>query len=145
MTSTTYFPDVNLWIALASDQHVHNAAARIWLDGINDDRIAFCRITELGLLRLLANAHVMGDDVLSPAAAWRVYDVFRADPRITFVGEQAGFDAYWQERASHVAGGGNRWTDAYLAAFAAHWDFTLVTFDRSIMAHRDCAVVTLSL
>ncbi|HEY0794822.1 MAG TPA: TA system VapC family ribonuclease toxin [Acidisarcina sp.] len=143
MTSTTYFPDVNVWIALASDRHVHNAAARIWLDEIKTDRIVFCRITELGLVRLLANSHVMGDEVLSAAAAWQVYDIFRADPRITFAGEQAGFDAFWGTRARRVSGGPNAWTDAYLAAFALHHEFTLVTLDRAFKAHYQCAVIIL--
>jgi hypothetical protein len=63
-------PDVNLWIGLTSNRHVHHAQAKAWLEGLGDERIAFCRITELGLLRLLTNQHVMGEDVLAPPAAW---------------------------------------------------------------------------
>ena len=74
-------PDVNLWIALTSNRHVHHALATPWLETLADTRIAFCRITELGLLRLLTNQHVMGQDVLTPRQAWRVYDQWRPDPR----------------------------------------------------------------
>lgn len=67
-----YLPDVNFWIALGSDQHVHHAAAKNWFVNILDERLAFCRITELGFLRLLTNRHVMGEDALQPALAWQV-------------------------------------------------------------------------
>jgi hypothetical protein len=40
---------------------------------VDQDKLAFCRVSELGFLRLLTNAHVLGKDVLSPAQAWRVY------------------------------------------------------------------------
>jgi hypothetical protein len=62
-TSMIYLPDVNVWIALASDQHIHTASATAWLQSVRNEQVAFCRITELGLLRLLTNVHVMGDEV----------------------------------------------------------------------------------
>jgi predicted nucleic acid-binding protein len=55
-------PDVNLWIALTSNRHLNHTRAKAWLEGMEGVRIAFCRITELGLLRLLTNQHVMGED-----------------------------------------------------------------------------------
>jgi predicted nucleic acid-binding protein len=60
----TFLPDVNIWITLASDRHVHRSSAKQWLDGVTNDRIAFCPIAELGLGRLLTNRHVMQNDVL---------------------------------------------------------------------------------
>ena len=65
-----YLPDVNIWIALTSNRHVHHQLATEWLHGVGHDTVAFCRVSELGFLRLLTNAHVMGKDVLSPAQAW---------------------------------------------------------------------------
>ncbi|HEY0758459.1 MAG TPA: hypothetical protein VGD59_04290 [Acidisarcina sp.] len=65
----TYLPDVNVWIALASNRHVHHQAAKAWFETLADERSVFCRITELGFLRLLTNIHVMGEDVLTPERA----------------------------------------------------------------------------
>jgi hypothetical protein len=69
-----FLPDVNIWIALTSNRHVHHSLATQWLQGIENNQIAFCRISELSFLCLLTNAHVMGKDVLSPVEAWLVYD-----------------------------------------------------------------------
>jgi hypothetical protein len=55
-----YMPDVNVWVALTSNRHVHHALANKWVQTTENDQIAFCRITELGFLRLLTNSHVMG-------------------------------------------------------------------------------------
>ena len=41
----TYLPDVNVWIALATDKHVHHSTARSWFATLQDEKLAFCRIT----------------------------------------------------------------------------------------------------
>jgi toxin-antitoxin system PIN domain toxin len=125
-------PDVNLWIGLTSNRHVHHALATSWLESLADARIAFCRITELGLLRLLTNRHVMGEDVLAPSQAWFVYDAWRMDPRVDFLAEPPGLSESWRELGEKIAGGPNAWTDAYLAAFAAISCATLITLDRRL-------------
>jgi uncharacterized protein len=58
----SFWPDVNIWIALTSNRHVHHAPANEWPQGIDSGQIVFCRISELGFLRLLINPHVMGKD-----------------------------------------------------------------------------------
>jgi len=125
-------PDVNLWIALTSNRHLHHALATPWLESLADTRIALCRITELGLLRLLTNRQVMGQDVLTPGQAWNVYAQWRMDPRVDFLLEPAGFGERWRELGDKVVGGPNAWTDAYLAAFAVVTDATIVTLDRKL-------------
>ena len=60
-----YLPDVNIWIALTSNRHVHHEIATEWLQGVDHDSVAFCRVSELGFLLLLTNSHVMGKEVLS--------------------------------------------------------------------------------
>jgi uncharacterized protein len=139
-----YLPDVNVWIALTSDRHVHHVIARNWLQSFAGEQIAFCRITELSLLRLLTNSHVMGEDVLDPIRAWQVYDDLRADPRAIFLPEQIGFSERWRQAAAQISGGPNSWTDSYLATFASHTESTVVTFDRRFKAVSDCGVLTLS-
>ena len=53
----TYLPDVNVWIALAADKHIHHSVARSWFTKVQDEKLAFCRITQLAFLRLLTNKH----------------------------------------------------------------------------------------
>jgi predicted nucleic acid-binding protein len=88
---------------------------------------------------------VMGEDVLKPNGAWRAYDTLRADPRVIFVPEQAGFSDHWRSQANRISGGPNGWTDAYLAAFSSHGDLTLVTFDRGFSTSGSSGVLTLSI
>ena len=144
LTSMTYLPDVNVWIALTYDRHVHHASASRWLTGILDEEIFFCRVTELGFLRLLTNRHVMQDDVLNPAQAWQTYDQFRADSRIFFQPEPSGFSEKWRRAEGEIANGPNAWTDAYLAIFAKQMNATVVTFDRGFKAIGGCAITLIS-
>ena len=72
----------------------------------------------------------MGSDVLSPSRAWQVYDAWRMDDRIMFLSEQTGFAEQWRQAGSRITGGANAWTDAYLAAFAAHTGAVIATLDR---------------
>jgi toxin-antitoxin system PIN domain toxin len=111
-------PDVNVWIALTSDRHIHHSIATRWLDNSEDLQLVFCRITEMGFLRLLTNPHVMVEDVLDAQAAWSVYEAWRSDQRVAFMPEPPGFSARWREASSRITTGPNTWTDAYLAAFA---------------------------
>ena len=39
-------PDVNVWLALASEEHSHWAAAMDWWEG-QDESIVFCRFTQM--------------------------------------------------------------------------------------------------
>lgn len=129
-----FLPDVNIWIALTSNRHVHHSLANAWIKSINADQIAFCRISELGFLRLLTNAHVMGKDVLSPAKAWLVYDEWRDDDRVIFLPEHHEFSKKWRRLGGQISGGPNAWTDAYLAAFALDSNATVVTLDRKFLS-----------
>jgi uncharacterized protein len=126
-----YLPDVNVWIALTSDRHVHHPIATGWLRGIEQDYVAFCRVSELGFLRLLTNSSVMGSDVLSPAQAWGIYDEWRTDGRVIFLSERTNFSEQWRQVGNQISGGPNAWTDAYLAAFAANSNATVITLDRT--------------
>jgi hypothetical protein len=139
-----YLPDVNVWIALASDQHIHHSVANQWIQNLEADKLAFCRVTELGFLRLLTNVHVMGQSVLKAAQAWDIYDTLLADPRIIFLTEQPGFGTHWRRIGSSISGGPNAWTDAYLAALASFERITIATFDRRFRPLGDCSVLALS-
>jgi uncharacterized protein len=87
-TKSFLFPDVNVWIALTFRGHIHHAAARIWLDSVSEDaEFCFCRLTQLGFLRLLTTSAIMGNKVLSQAGAWDVYDEWLENGRASYVEE----------------------------------------------------------
>ena len=136
----TYLPDVNVWVALAVAEHVHQNAARQWLDSVIDDDIAFCRVTQMGLLRLLTNPSAFGKDVLTASTAWKVFDLFAQDGRVVFAPEPAGLSSEWRAASENRAAGANFWTDAYLAAFAMTAEVAIVTFDRGFRDHRGVQV-----
>ena len=53
------FPDINVWFALAVADHPHHSAAIGWWNAATA-AAGFCRLTQIGLLRLLTTAAVMG-------------------------------------------------------------------------------------
>jgi uncharacterized protein len=92
--------------------------------------VAVCRQTQLGLLRLLTNTTIMGNDVLDIRQSWDIYDALMSDERFEFYEEPVGLE---QRFRSYTAGAGvapKLWQDAYLAAFARSAKLHLVTFDR---------------
>lgn len=137
-----YLPDVNVWIALAVGEHTHCAAARAWLDTV-DERVVFCRITQMGLLRLLTNPSVMRADTLSLSRAWRMFDAFMTDSRISRVEEPEGLERHWRASAIQQVDGSSWWTDTYLAAFAASAGFILVTFDKQLASRKNVRTLLL--
>jgi uncharacterized protein len=130
----TFLPDVNVWLALASQRHTHSALCGEWLDTVAPDGAVFCRVTQMGLLRLLTNATVMGDDVVTSRDAWRAYRHILADERIGFAPEPFALEDYWRKLTSLDRPTPKLWTDAYLTAFARTGGLRLVTLDRAIGA-----------
>jgi uncharacterized protein len=132
MTSLS-FPDANVWLALVSHEHVHSVAARHWWNS-NDGGVAFCRISQLGLLRLLTTAAVMGNKPLSLDRSWRVYDELFADDRVVFVHEPPEMDAVFRARAVGRDASPKIWADAWMLAMASAAGGVLVTFDKALGA-----------
>jgi toxin-antitoxin system PIN domain toxin len=138
----TYFPDVNVWIAMYSPGHVHHPAAVAWFDSSKDGRVAFCRITQMGFLRLLTNRHVMGANVLTPPRAWQAFYDLLLNTRIHFAEEPSDLSE-WYAIMHRPGAGMNTWTDAYLTAFAMGSAFTLVSFDSGFKRHRRLSSILL--
>ena len=131
-TSTFLFPDVNVWLALSHSIHPHHRAAKAWERTLyNDAVLAFCRFTQLGLLRLLTNASAMGMDVLTQASAWAVYDSLLAAGPVEFFDEPEGIDSLFRLQTTRNEVSTKQWADAYLEAFSITANITLVTFDRA--------------
>lgn len=57
-------PDVNVLVAITNPSHQHHRRAHQWLTGVG--RFATTPITEIGLLRLLLNSSVTGQQVTGP-------------------------------------------------------------------------------
>lgn len=125
--------DVNVWLAASWARHAKHPVAKPWLDAAADE-LAFCRVTEMALLRLVSNPVVVGRDARTRREAWELVERLRADPRVRFLVEPDTFTGLWvafskRDDTSHLL-----WTDDYLAAFAQAADIELVTLDRGIPA-----------
>lgn len=133
-TSTTFLPDVNVWLALASQRHLHSSICAAWLGSLESGEVLLCRITQMGLLRLLTNHSVMGKEVLNSRKAWRVYQTMLSDERIQFAPEPFALEQHWRKLTAQDQPATKLWTDAYLAAFAETGNMRLVTLDRAVLA-----------
>jgi uncharacterized protein len=125
--------DIGVWLAAVWGRHVHHPVAADWF-GREADDIVFCRITQMGLLRLLSNPAIMGDDAINRSQAWRTYDHLWADERVLWADEPAELDAVWRTISARDDRNHKLWTDDYLAAFAQASDAMLVTLDRKMPA-----------
>ena len=138
---TLFFPDLNVWLALSDPAHVHSPGAWNWINHESRDlstgaRLIFSRYTNVGLLRLLTNAAVMGPQIMTLRQAWRVYDTWRADPRVDFYPEPSGMDiAFRAATRPFEDQPSSKWVgDCYLIAYAKECRATLATFDKALLA-----------
>ncbi|MGH9455694.1 MAG: TA system VapC family ribonuclease toxin [Terriglobia bacterium] len=129
-----YFPDINVWLALAYQGHQHHATAAIWFERVEADQAVFCRATQLGFLRLLTHPAVMRDEVKTQQEAWEAYDRLSSDARVAFYPETQPerLEAVLRELTVTSRFAHQQWPDAYLAAFARVADLTLVTLDKAL-------------
>jgi uncharacterized protein len=97
-------------------------------------RLIFSRYTHIGLLRLLTNQAVMGEQTLTLRKAWGAYDRWRAGPRADFYPEPRDLDTGFREATAPFAGkAASKWIgDCYLLAYAKHSRAALVTFDKAL-------------
>ncbi len=122
-------PDLNVWLALACEDHQHHRRARHYWENEGAPHLAFCRITMLGLLRLATNPRVMQERPFTPVEAWKIYRDFIALPEVTFLGEALDIEVQLSAFSETSDFPVNHWTDAYLAAFAQGAGCRLVSFD----------------
>jgi|SRR5579863_904683 len=115
------FPDVNVWVALTYEAHVHHREAREWFDALDREaRLCFCRFTQISLLRLLSTEAVMGrDDVMTQAEAWSAHDRWMEDDRTRFLPEPLGIEPSFRSLSQRRRPAPKDWADSYLAAFAS--------------------------
>jgi uncharacterized protein len=140
-STTSLFPDINVWVALTYDGHTHHSSAAKWFGTLPpESSFAFCRFTQLGLLRLLTTEAVMSDDVMTQPQAWAAYDRWLGDPRFAFVDEPATLETRFRVLTRLRQPATKDWADSYLAAFATAGQLTLVTFDRGLSSKAKSAI-----
>src|SRR5687767_1420006 len=89
-------PDVNVWLALTFDSHVHHPAAKAWFDGLSSDICCFCRLTQQGFLRLVTNPKAFGARAVTLDEAWRQFDLYLSDPRVEFADGPVMIENHWR-------------------------------------------------
>lgn len=133
-------PDINVWLALAVQEHPHHLAAKRYWDGVQANDMAgrniwFCRVTMLGLVRLLCQPKVVGSGALNLVQALAVYQQFRAVPGVNLLADAAGCDEALSKLVTGNASAlpARLWTDAYLASAAQSSGARLVSFDQDFL------------
>jgi predicted nucleic acid-binding protein len=101
----SYFPDVNVWLALTYRGHQHHA-----------------------------HPQVMGDEARTQAEAWKAYDQLTSDARVVFHTELDldALESEFRNLTATARSAPQQWPDAYLAAFAHAEKLVLVTFDQAL-------------
>ena len=72
----------------------------------------------------------MGDEVLSQAAAWNLYDDWLQEGGAAYLEEPASVEQAFRSFTQSRNAAPKDWADSYIAAFASVLDLQLVTFDR---------------
>ena len=140
-----YLADVNVWLALAFQSHVHHSPAKAWFESLAAGQIVhFCRMAQQGFLRLATNPKAFGDEAVTHVRAWEMYDAFLNDPRVLFAEEPQGLDSAWRGYTRGATFSPKVWNDAYLAAFAQVAGLTLVSFDRGFTQYTGLTATILS-
>ncbi len=135
--------DVNVWLALAIEEHPHHrAAAKYWSSHGNTQKL-FCRLSAMGFVRLLTQPKLMAEGALDLADAWRLYAGYVALPTVALLPEPVGVDTELAELVAKKLPA-RLLTDAYLAAFTLSAQLRLVTFDKDFDRFARIAVCRLS-
>ena len=124
----TDLPDINVWLALVDENHMHHSTATRYWNAKWDQQTAFCRVTMLGLLRLSTQPKVLSH-TLTHEKAWSIYRQYLANPAVYFLAEPTTTEAQFAALSLAAPLPHRLWTDAYLAAFAIATGCRLVSFD----------------
>ncbi len=130
MNTTADLPDLNVWLALACVDHSHHKQALHYWEHQAAERVLFCTVTALGLVRLVRQPKLMGTAVMGAAEASELLESLCRQPGVSLAApEHDGFDVFHQllrngELPARLC------TDAYLAALALANGWRLVSFDQ---------------
>lgn len=59
-----YLPDINFRLALSFQSHFHHASAKAWMQSADVASCCFCRVTQMGFLRIATNPKAFPNDAL---------------------------------------------------------------------------------
>jgi len=105
----------------------------MWLDSVpGESELCFCRLTQIGFLRLLTTPAIMGDKVLSQSAAWEVYDDWLENGHAIYIDEPPSIEPTFRSLSESRQTAPKDWADSYIAAFSQVSGFRLVTFDQTL-------------
>lgn len=135
--------DVNVWLALAIDEHPHHRAALKYWSGHAHIRKLFCRHSAMGFVRLLTQPRLMAEGALELTEAWTLYERYVSMPRVALLPEPDGVDAQLSEFVAKRLPA-RLLTDAYLASVSACAGLRLVTFDKDFERFAGLALFRLS-
>src|SRR5436305_14651950 len=90
---SSYCPDVNVCIALTYRGHQHHLSANSWFATPDDETAYFCRLTQMGFLRLLTLSQVMHEDIQSQKQAWVTYERLMESDNAASLSETAAAQA----------------------------------------------------
>ena len=124
----TDLPDINVWLALVDENHIHHTSATQYWNAKWEQQTAFCRITMLGLLRLSTQPRVLSR-TLTHEEAWDIYHQYLANPAVCFLAEPISTEVQFAALSLSSVLPHRLWTDAYLAAIAMTTGSRLVSFD----------------
>lgn len=143
MSTAGDLPDVNVWLALLNAQHVHHPKAKLYWEKTAAQRMVFCRITMLGLLRLSTNKVVMGGAPYTQEQAWQAYRAVLDLPEVTVMAEPPGLEIAMRQFTAQTSFRPADWTDTYLAAFAQVANLRLVSFDKGFTSYAALSLLSL--
>lgn len=134
--------DVNVWLALAIEEHPHHEAAASYWARSGTSRF-FCRLSAMSLVRLLTHPKLMHDKPLTLSKAWALYRSFVVLPGVAMLAEPEGLD-HDLEALVMPRLPSRLFTDAYFAALARKAQVRLVTFDRDFERFDQLGMLRLS-
>jgi predicted nucleic acid-binding protein len=90
------------------------------------------RFTQIGVLRILTTAAAMSGKALGMDAAWLAYDRLFEDDRVALLPEPDTLEPQFRSLSRSGMASPKVWADVYIAAFAAQYRGTLITFDQAL-------------
>ena len=130
MSTSADLPDLNVWLALVCPAHNHHQHAVHYWEHQAAERVLFCTVTALGLVRLVCQPKLMGTAVKNAAEASALLEALGQQPGVKLAEpEHDGWEVFHQllrcpELPTRLC------TDAHLAALAIANGWRLVSFDR---------------
>lgn len=137
-------PDINVWVALSIREHPHHAAAIAYWSDLSLARIWFCRVTMLGLIRLLTQKAVAQQATMTLPQSMGFYSELAALSNVSGVAVEPSEIEVVLRQFIDPGLSPRHLTDAYLAAFAVCAGLRLVTFDKDFEQFEGLRLLRLS-